>query len=190
MATQPVMAHNYEGDLAGTDAMFLIARARGGDAAAFRALYDAHVGRVHALSRRLMTDRAEAEELTQDVFVAAWRQLDAYRGDARFATWLHGITVRLSRQRLRGLLRRRARADRYGREYGGPVNAPMPSADHEIEQALAELPLRMRTALVLYAVEGYTQAETAALMGIAEGTVKAHVHRARTLLQERMDRNG
>lgn len=176
--------------MAGAGAAALVGRARGGDAAAFRALYDAHVGRVHALSLRLMAHGAEAEELTQDVFVAAWRQLGTYRGEARFGTWLHGITVRLSRQRLRGLLRRRARAERYSREFTGPVSAPQPSADHELERALAQLPRRMRTALVLHAVEGYTQAETAALMGIAEGTVKAHVHRARTLLQERMDRNG
>jgi RNA polymerase sigma-70 factor, ECF subfamily len=168
----------------------LVRRARAGDATAFRSLYDAHVGRVHALSLRLMTDGAEAEELTQDVFVAAWRQLDSYRGDARFSTWLHGITVRLSRQRLRGLLRRRAREERYACDHVGAVSTALPTTDPELERVLAELPRRMRTALVLHAIEGYTQAETGELMGIAEGTVKAHVHRARALLQERLGRNG
>jgi len=168
----------------------LIDRARGGDTAAFRELYDAHVWRVHALSLRLMTDGAEAEELTQDVFVAAWRQLHGFRGAARFSTWLHAITIRLSRQRLRGMLRRRAREEKYMLSYQAAVSAAMPEADMQIERALAQLPRRMRTALVLHAIEGYTQAETAEMMGIAVGTVKAHVHRARTLLQERMDRNG
>jgi RNA polymerase sigma factor (sigma-70 family) len=168
----------------------LIERARRGDDAAFRALFETHVGRVHALSMRLMVDVAEAEELTQDAFIAAWRRLGAFRGDARFSTWLHGITVRLARQRFRSLFRRRGHEARFARDYMDAVVVAMPAADVDLERALASLPRRMRTALVLHAMEGYTQAETAALMNIAEGTVKAHVHRARALLQERMDRDG
>jgi RNA polymerase sigma-70 factor (ECF subfamily) len=168
----------------------LIARARQGDSAAFRALYEMNVRRVYALALRLVTDRSEAEELTQDVFVAAWRQLNRYRGDALFSTWLHGITVRLARQRLRGLLRRRRREEGLAAGYIDAVSRAMPTADIDLERELASLPRRMRTALILHAVEGYTQAETAALMGIAEGSVKAHVHRARELLHERMKMHG
>jgi RNA polymerase sigma-70 factor (ECF subfamily) len=168
----------------------LIARARRGDSAAFRALYEVNVRRVYALSLRLVTDLSEAEELTQDVFTAAWRQLNRYRGDALFSTWLHGITVRLARQRVRSLLRRRRREERVAAEYIDAVSMAMPTANLDLERELASLPHRMRTALILHAVEGYTQAETAALMGIAEGSVKAHVHRARELLHERMTIHG
>ena len=157
---------------------------------AFRSLYDAHVARVHALSLRLSTERADAEELTQDVFVAAWRQLATFRGTALFSTWLHGITVRLSRQRLRGLLRRRAREEAHMLDYTAAVTAALAEPDIALELALAHLPRRMRTALVLHAIEGHTQAQTAELMGITEGAVKAHIHRARALLQERMGLNG
>lgn len=168
----------------------LIRSARAGDTSAFRSLYENHVRRVHALSLRLMTDAAEAEELTQDVFVAAWRRLSDYRGDARFSTWLHGITVRLARMRLRGLLRRRRHEGRLMPDYLDAVSAAMPAANLDLERALGTLPRRMRTALVLHAIEGYTQAEVARLMGIAEGSVKAHVHRARMLLHERMSTHG
>jgi RNA polymerase sigma factor (sigma-70 family) len=184
------MDHEHDASITECGTARLVRAARLGDGTAFRSLYRAHVGRVHALSLRLMTHGAEAEELTQDVFVAAWRQLDGYRGDARFSTWLHGITVRLSRQRIRGMLRRRAREEKYMLEYTGALSAAMAEPDLELERALALLPRRMRTALVLHAMEGYTQADTAALMGIAEGSVKAHVHRARALLRERMDLNG
>lgn len=168
----------------------LVRRARAGDTAAFRSLYEAHVRRVHVLSLRLMTDREEAEELTQDVFVAAWHRLGNYEGRARFSTWLHAITARLARQRLRGLLRRRRREELYVRDYLAAVTAAMGDPDLELERALALLPRRMRTALVLHAIEGYSQAETASVMGIAEGTVKAHVHQARALLEEGMDLHG
>jgi RNA polymerase sigma-70 factor (ECF subfamily) len=167
-----------------------IARAAAGDQTAFRSLFDEHVRRVHALSLRLMGDTADAEELTQDVFVAAWRQLEKYRYEGSFITWLHGIAVRMSRQRWRGLLRRRARHELLaGCEYTAAVEVMMPTADVELERALASLPQRMRTALVLHAIEGYSQAETAALMRVSTGAVKAHVHQARKQLKERMERS-
>lgn len=145
----------------------LIARARRGDSAAFRALYEMNVRRVYALSLRLMTDHSEADELTQDVLTAAWRQLNRYRGDALFSAWPHGITVRLARQRARSLLRRRRREGRVAAEYIDAVSMAMPTANLDLEREQAALPHRMRTALILHAVEGYSQAETAALMGIA-----------------------
>ena len=169
----------------------LIGLARSGDETAFRSLYEIHHRRVHALTLRLVGDAAEAEELTQDVFVAAWRGLPEYRGAGRFSTWLHGIAVRRSRHRWRGILRRWRRDDDLARvTYARAVTAAMPLADADLEAAVAGLPPRMRTALVLHAIHGYSQAETAALMRIAEGTVKAHVHRARELLRTTMEAPG
>jgi RNA polymerase sigma-70 factor (ECF subfamily) len=169
----------------------LIGRARDGDEAAFRSLYETHHRRIYALALRLAGDAADAEELTQEVFVAAWRALDGYRGIGRFSTWLHGIAVRRSRQRWRGLIRRwRREEDVGGQAYARAVATAMPAAEVEIEQAISRLPERMRAALVLHAIYGYSQAETAGLMGIAEGTVKAHVHRARTLLRNEIEEAG
>jgi RNA polymerase sigma-70 factor (ECF subfamily) len=171
-------------------AALLIDRARGGDAVAFRELYERHVRRVHAFALRVTADRMEAEELTQDVFVTAWRRLPEFRGDAAFATWLHGVAARLARHRWRGVMRRRLYQEQHLREYTDVVSTTMTGADLDLERALATLPRRMRTALVLHAVEGYTQSETARLMGITEGAVKAHIHRARSLLNERRRSHG
>src|SRR5690242_14922929 len=87
----------------------LVARARGGDVGAFEALYHANVGRVYALALRLTADRRDATELTQDVFVHAWRRLATFRGDAAFATWLHRIALNSLFMRVRGDRRRAAR---------------------------------------------------------------------------------
>lgn len=169
----------------------MIGRARDGDAAAFRSLYEMHHPQVHALTLRLTGDAADAEELTQEVFVAAWRSLPSYRGVGRFSTWLHGIAVRQSRHRWRGLLRRWRREEDLARQtYAREVAAAMPGAEVDVEKAITRLPERMRAALVLHAIYGYSQAETAGLMGIAEGTVKAHVHRARALLRQDMEETG
>jgi RNA polymerase sigma-70 factor (ECF subfamily) len=168
----------------------LIERARGGDAVAFRGLYERHVGRIHAFALRVMGDRTEAEDMTQDVFVTAWRRLPDFRGEASFGTWLQGIAVLLARHRWRGIARRRLNHERHLREYVASVATAMPTADLDLERALATLPRRMRTALVLHAIEGYTQLETARMMGITEGAVKAHIHRARSLLNERRRSDG
>ena len=70
-----------------------IQRAQAGDATAFRALYDAHAGRVYALCLRLAGDRQQAEEHVQDVFVRAWERLESFRGESAFSTWLHRLAV-------------------------------------------------------------------------------------------------
>ena len=167
------------------DLFSLVARAREGEVAAFEALYRAHVGRVHGLCRRLVGDWHLAEELTQEVFVRAWRQLASFRGEAAFGTWLHRIAVN------RVIEERRARARRQGREdeldetldrtarYG--VSGPERALD--LERAIAALPPRARTVFVLHDVEGWEHAEIAAATGVAVGTSKAQLHRARRLLQ-------
>jgi len=178
---------NSPPDPTGGDDDALVRRFRQGDHVAFRALYEFHHRRVFALALRLTASREEAEEVTQDTFVTAWRQRAAFRAEAAVSTWLHGIALRLCRQRWRGLLRRRRRDERHGREsYRQTVERAMPGARLDLEVALTTLPPRMRTAVVLHKVEGYTMAETASLMGIADGTVKTHVYRALTLLKQRL----
>jgi RNA polymerase sigma-70 factor (ECF subfamily) len=163
----------------------LVTRAQRGEVAAFEELYRTHVGRVHSLCRRLVGDWHLAEELTQEVFVRAWRRLSSFRGDAAFGTWLHRIAVN------RVIEERRARARREGREdeldetldYPAAIGAGGPERALDLERAIAALPPRARTVFVLHDVEGWAHGEIATAVGIAAGTSKAQLHRARRLLQ-------
>lgn len=171
-------------------------RAQEGDPAAFDELYEAHVGRVYALCLRMTADRNRAEELTQDVFVKAWRRIDTFRGDAAFSTWLHRVTVNtvLDAQRRRDrrpaqLSALPAETPSSGLNPAGPDDAGGdPAGRLALERALASLPDRARMAIVLHAVEGYKYEEVAELMGVKLGTVKSHIHRGRALLLERLEK--
>lgn len=163
--------------------------AQAGDPSAFDALYAAHVDRVFALCLRMTADERRAEELTQTVFVKAWRRLGTFRGAAAFSTWLHRVTVNtvLDHQKARG--RRPAQLSAVPEAAWGGEAAPGsdPTGRLELERALASLPDRARMAIVLHAVEGYSYEEVAELMDVAIGTVKSHIHRARGLLIERLE---
>ncbi len=155
----------------------LAQRARDGDRAAFEALYRATVDRVYGLCLRMSGRAHVAEECTQNAYVNAWRALDGFRGDSRVLTWLHRIAVNevLADQR------------REQRHPAGDVAADtlpglQDSTDPDLEQAIQALPERMREVFVLYAVYGYGHREVAEMLGIAEGTSKAHYHQARRSL--------
>jgi RNA polymerase sigma-70 factor, ECF subfamily len=164
--------------------------AQAGDPAAFRVLYDAHVGRVHALCLRLAGDRLLAEELTQDVFVRAWHQLGSYRGESAFSTWLHRVAINevMGRFRSRGRRGRHESAEDLDLldPVAGRSAGPGPAID--LDQAIAGLPDGARRVFVLHDVEGYQHDEIAQMTGIAVGTSKAQLHRARRLLRERLER--
>lgn len=166
-----------------------VRRARAGDAAAFEALYAEHVERVFALCLRMTADERWAEELTQDVFVTAWRRLETFRGDAAFSTWLYRVTVNtvLDDRKRRG--RRPAQLSTVPEEtFGGGVSGEGdPGERLRLEAAIAALPERARMAIVLHGIEGYSYEEVAELMDVAVGTVKSHIHRARSLLIERLE---
>lgn len=166
----------------------LVRRARDGDGVAFDRLYERHVDRVHATCLRLTADRREAEELTQDVFVRVWRNLESFRGESRFSTWLYRVAVNvvLDARRKRGRMHDRT-TELKG--VGLPIPGdPEPENRVALERAIARLPERARTAIVLYAIEGYRYEEVAELMDVAVGTVKSHIHRARTRLLEEVGR--
>lgn len=166
-----------------------VRRAQDGDPEAFRALYQAHAGRVYALCLRLTGREQEAVEHTQDVFIRVWERLASFRGESAFTTWLHRLTVNEVLQARRSAGRRSARLtledDAVLQRHPGPAPAA-PARD--LEQALAALPPGARTVFVLHDVEGYQHEEIARLTGIAEGTSKAQLHRARRLLRENLDR--
>jgi RNA polymerase sigma-70 factor, ECF subfamily len=170
-----------------------IGAAQRGDEAAFAAIYDAHAGRVFALCLRLSGDRAQAEELVQDVFVRVWERLASYRGESGFATWLHRVAVNTVLERGRSSGRRRLRvqiaADFAGieTEHDSAADARDPHQKMDVENAVAMLPAGARTVFTLHDVEGYGHAEIGTLLGIAEGTSKAHLFRARRLLRQRLE---
>jgi RNA polymerase sigma-70 factor (ECF subfamily) len=166
-----------------------VRRAQQGDQAAFRALYDAHVGRVFAVCLRLAGNAQEAEEHVQDVFVRAWERLGTFRGESAFSTWLHRLAVNEVLRSRRGAGRRSARVtlvEDPAMLEDAPDAPAGPASD--LEQAVARLPEGARQIFVLHDVEGYQHDEIATMLEIAEGTSKAQLFRARRLLREALGR--
>ena len=167
-----------------------VRRAQEGDADAFRVLYEDHGGRVYALCLRLSGDRAAAEELTQDVFVRVWEKLETFRGESAFSTWLHRLAV----NEVLGDKRSASRRTRRVLSTDQPELLERPRTDSgqgghwDLDNAIAGLPEGARTVFVLHDVEGYRHEEIASMTGIAEGTSKAQLHRARRLLREKLQR--
>lgn len=165
----------------------LLPKARAGDESAFEAIYRATVGSVYGVCLRMTADRSIAEECTQRTYVRAWQRLADFRGDAALTTWLHRIAVnevlglgRRERRRLRG-----RQSDQV--ESITLVEKSDPGRELDLERAIGALPERARQVFVLYGIYGYGHADTAAMLGIAVGTSKAHYHRARELLRVALD---
>jgi RNA polymerase sigma-70 factor (ECF subfamily) len=165
----------------------LLRAAARGDVAAFEALYRNHVGGVYGLCLRLTRQREAAEDCTQETFVAAWRSLGDFTGRSSLATWLHRIAVNQVLSRQAGLA---ARLERLASDTAAE-QMPDPPADDvtpplDLERAVAQLPDGARHVLVLVGIYGYSHEEAAEALGIAAGTCRAHLFRARRLLGERM----
>lgn len=174
--------------LASMDAdLTLVECARGGDVTALEALYRKYSGRVFAICLRIAGDGELAEEWAQDAWVRAWEQLESFRGESAFTTWLHRLTVNVVLDRKRSDARRARRMERAGEDAllngnGGKDHSPGTRMD--LERAISALPDGARTVFLLYDVEGYKHREIADRLGVAEGTVKAQLHRARKMLRE------
>lgn len=164
----------------------LIEKAHKGDTSAFEAIYRAHVGRVYGLCLRMLQDPATAEDCTQEAFISAWRNLKTFEGRSSLGTWLHRIAVNA----VLGRTRRKEPVTHFAdpEEASGAVIPAFADAMDvlDLEQLIATLPTGARHVLVLQGVYGYTHEETAKFLGIAVGTCKAQLHRARKLLTERM----
>lgn len=162
-----------------------VARAQAGDKAAFAELYRSQHRRVYALCARLLGDRQLAEELTQDAFIKAWQQLHSFRGEAKFSTWLHRVTTNavISYQRKHSPWLRWLKKGSGDDEIPESMMHETPGEARDLETAIAKLPTRARQVFVLVDVEGYSHDETATMLGIAEGTSKAQLFRARELLR-------
>lgn len=179
--------------------LVLAERAATGDRAAFEAIYRRHCDRVYGLCLRLTADRSEAEILAQDTFVKAWLAIGAYRGQGDLGGWL----ARIATNRWRDRWRADARGDRLLRQAacegtsapaepvkpgvrtGGPDRSQIVPllTGVDLERGIARLPQGARTVFVLHEIEGHTHEDIGVLLGVATGTVKAQLHRARRLLR-------
>ena len=169
---------------------FALVRAAGqGDRRAFEALYRKHIRRVFAVLRRLCGHDARAEELAQDAFVRAWQALPGFRFESAFSTWLHRLAVNTALMDLRA--RRGGEAletDDAALEFVAVADSAgqRTAAGLDLERAIATLPPRARAVLVLHDIEGWKHEEIATELGMAVGSSKAQLHRARNLLRARL----
>src|SRR5687767_9554902 len=167
------------------DQRALIERARGGDASAHRALYEAHVERIYRLTFRLTGIEHLARELTQDTFVRAFGAIDGFRGDSAFSTWLHTIAVSTTLNNLRRRKRERARNAPLddAMMLGESVPHSDPFLREKLMEAVNDLPEGCRTVFMMHDAEGYTHRDIALALGVTEGTSKAQLSRARARLR-------
>ena len=164
----------------------LVARVLAGDPAAERALYDAHVDRVFRLAYRMAGNDDLAQDIVQETFIRAFRQLGTFRGDAALATWLHSITVSVALNGLRKVRRleqREAPIDDAAPIAAGGARAADPDLRDRMAQAIAALPTGYRTVFLMHDVEGFTHEEIGRALGVESGTSKAQLSRARAKLR-------
>ena len=173
-------------DAAQTEAS-LLARAQAGDVAAFERLSGAYADRLFMLLFRLLGDRAEAEDVAQEVMLRAWRGITRFRGQSSFFTWLYRIAVNEANRALDKRGRRPAGVSIGAGELelpADPEEEPSRQAENSelrrtLNQALAGLPPPLRTAIVLRDVEGLSTQEAAEIAGVGQAAFKSRLHQAR-----------
>jgi RNA polymerase sigma-70 factor (ECF subfamily) len=166
----------------------VVRRAQQGDVDAFERLYHLHAPAIHSLARRMLGDENAAREMVQDIFVRAWERLGSFRGESALGTWLHRVVVNHILNQLRVAKRDVARFIDEEPEDGAPA-APASSVDERIDldSAIARLPAGARAAFVLHDIQGYAHDEIARMLGLAPGTIRAQLWRARRQLMRHLD---
>ena len=168
----------------------LVREAQAGSDDAFERLYRKHGRRIYALCLRMVSDPDRADELLQDAFVRAWNTIRSFQHKSAFGTWLHRLSVNVVLSDMRAEKRRSSREwlsgalDQFKRE----VRGALPETRIDLERAIATLPSGAKEVLVLHDIEGYRYREIAELIGVAEGTVKSQLSRARRLVREALER--
>lgn len=164
--------------------------ASNGDIFAFEETYNRHHRRVYAICLRMLQNTAEAEDLTQDVFIQLYRKIGSFRGDSAFTTWLHRLTVN---QVLMHFRKRNVKFEKTTEEGETPVQIvggtenpnKMPVVDKiALENAIQQLPTGYKNVFVLHDVEGYEHEEVARILGCSVGTSKSQLHKARLKLRK------
>jgi RNA polymerase sigma-70 factor (ECF subfamily) len=184
----------------------LIRRLRGRDERAFRELIEAERDRVFNITYRMLGNRAEAEDVAQEVFITVFKTIDSFREEAKLSTWLYRVTVNHCKNRIKYLARRHDR-DRdeldersHSQETNGAVGTPprhtqpdraLAGAQMErlLQEAIANLDEDHRIVVVLRDVEDLSIEEICEITGLPDGTVKSRLHRARLALRKRLQRH-
>ena len=177
------------------DDLLLVAASKNGDQDAFAQLVQRYQRLVFNLVYRMLQHYEEATEITQETFLAAWQALPAFRGDARFPTWLYRIAYNCSLKQLE--LRKRDRALQVALEAEQILenanneqraNAEIDARDRQalIQEQLSHLPAKYRIVLILRHLQDMTYEEMAEILTMPIGTIKTHLFRARNLLKERL----
>jgi RNA polymerase sigma-70 factor, ECF subfamily len=183
----------------------LLRRLRDRDERAFRELLDGHRDRVYNITFRMLGNRAEAEDVAQEVFITVFKTIETFREEAKFSTWLYRVTVNHCKNRIKYLARRHDR-DRdeldetspqtNGAIAGNPVRAAQPDRALEgaqmeilLQEAIANLDDDHRIVVVLRDVEDLSIEEICDITGLPDGTVKSRLHRARLALRKKLQRH-
>lgn len=175
----------------------LVARWQKGEDAAFEELIVLHERRVYRLLYRMMGNREDAEDLTQETFLSLHRYGHRFRAEARFSTFVYRVAANAALNRRRSLGRSRARVEKLKHRQAAGDDLPSSPRDPEdstlgreltghVRQALSQLSPSLRMPVVLYDIEGLAYGEIAKVLGIAEGTVKSRIHRARQALRDHL----
>jgi len=167
----------------------LVARCLGGELEAFHDVYTRHANRLYSLAYRMSGSVGDAEELLQEIFLLAYRKLDTFKGEASLGTWLYRLAMNVCLDRLRSKQGRMRLVTEpleaaEGRSGADAAQAPLDFVSRiDLERAIERLPPGYRAAFVLHDVEGFDHREVGGLLGIAEGTSKSLVHKARLRLR-------
>lgn len=183
-ATHPLSEHEAE----------LVERARERDPEAFAGLVLLHGDHLHRLLLTMLGDRADAEDVAQEVLIRAWRGLPSFHGDAQFSTWLHRIAVNEANRRLekRGRVRTTALED--APEIADePRYAPPAIAEHAelrsfVTTCVEELPPHYRAVIALVDIEGRANEEAASVLQLGVRNLKSRLHRARMEIRRCVER--
>jgi RNA polymerase sigma-70 factor (ECF subfamily) len=164
----------------------LIAQAKSGNKSAFEDIYRIHVGRVYGICLRILGDHFRAEEITQQVFIRSWVKLVSFRGEGSFGSWLHRLAVNAALNELNASALMQIQDSSLNDLKTEPSYQESCSQEMQIdlEKAIAALPVGARVVFVLHEIEGFNHREIAKKLGLANGTCKAQLFRARKLLRE------
>ncbi|WP_164503564.1 RNA polymerase sigma factor [Pleionea sediminis] len=183
MSAELISIQQAKSELHQLDEWVLLAQQ--GDVAAFECIYKAFNKRVYALCYRMAANEALAEELMQEAFIMAWRKLPQFKGESQLGTWLHRLTSNLVISHFRVQKNQMVEGSDAELEHSGNESSRL-DLKRDLERAIKGLPDKARMVFVLHDIEGFKHQEIAEQMSISEGTCKAQLHRARTLLKERL----
>jgi RNA polymerase sigma-70 factor (ECF subfamily) len=176
-----------------------ICLAQRGDAAAFENLYQTHSRRVYALCLRMVGNPAEAEDLTQEAFLQAYRKIQTFRGDSSFSTWLHRVAVNIVLMKLR---RKKHTEVSLEENTEGDENFLSPHSEFgeadlrlagsidriNLQRAIEQLPPGFKSIFILHDIQGYKHNEIGEILGCSAGNSKSQLHKARMRLRALLKR--